>query len=81
MTHDTPCLLRLAVQGMLATARAILLELEPPGIIPAVLFGGVITLFALRACQRDYRSYIFLRCHFYLHGRVQRRSFPNPESL
>ncbi len=45
---------------MLAAARAILFKLEAPRIIPAVLLGCVIPVFALGASQGDDRSNVFL---------------------
>jgi hypothetical protein len=43
-----------------AAARAVLFELHPIGIVAAILFGGVISLLAIIALQRDHRADIFL---------------------
>ncbi len=53
-------LLRLLVQGMLATMRTIFLDLHPVWIIATVLFRRVIAVLALIACKSDHRSDILL---------------------
>ena len=59
--HATPCtLLRLAVQGMLATARAEFTQLQATRVIAPILFSCVIPFLTLGASQSDYRSDIFL---------------------
>jgi hypothetical protein len=58
-------LLRLPMQRVFPAARAKLLELDPVGIIPAILLGRVISFFAIRASHGDYRPNIFtLLSHF-----------------
>jgi len=53
--------------GVFPAARAVLLEFETSGVVPAVLLGGVIAFLAVIAGERDYRSNIFLfRCHVFL---------------
>jgi hypothetical protein len=50
---------------MLAATRTILIELHPIGIVTAILFGGVIALFAVIALKRNHGANIFLLgCHF-----------------
>jgi hypothetical protein len=59
--HVTPgILLRLAVQGMLATARAEFTQLQATRVIAPILFSCVIPFLTLGASQSDYRSDIFL---------------------
>jgi hypothetical protein len=48
--------------GMLLAEAAVLVHLEPVGIVLLVLDGIVITLFALRASQSNLHALI--RCHF-----------------
>ncbi len=43
-----------------AAARAVLVELQPIGIVAAILFGGVIPLFAVIALKRNDWADIFL---------------------
>jgi hypothetical protein len=43
---------------MLATVRAELLDLEPVGIVSAVLLGDVVAVFAHLAGQSDLRPYV-----------------------
>src|SRR4029078_12511394 len=54
---------RLAVHGVLAVARAVLLQLEPVGVVPTVLAGDVVALLGLDARQRDLRTDIGLLGH------------------
>src|SRR4051794_18420961 len=55
--RSLPCeLAGLAVQGVLAVPRAELLQLEPVGVVAAVLAGDVVPLLALGAGQGDLRT-------------------------
>ena len=45
---------------VLLAASAVLLEFQPVRIVAAILFGGVISLFAITALERDHRANIFL---------------------
>jgi hypothetical protein len=56
-------LLCFAMQRVLAAARAILIKLQTPRVIPAVFLGCIISVFALGASQSDHRTNIFLRSH------------------
>src|SRR3712207_9484814 len=47
---------RLAVQRVLAVTRAVLLQLEPVGVVPPVLAGDVVAVLALLAGQGDLRT-------------------------
>ena len=47
------------MQPVTPAARAELLELQPVGIVPAVLLGGVIAFFAIDTGQRNDRTNIF----------------------
>ena len=62
-TRTLHALLRLPVRCVLAATRAEFLQLHAARIVAAVLLGGVIAFFALRARQSDDRSNIFLRSH------------------
>src|SRR3954451_20679446 len=53
----------LAVHGVLAVPRAVLLQLEPVRVVPTVLAGDVVALLALDARQRDLRSDVGLLGH------------------
>src|SRR3954463_10033786 len=53
----------LAVHGVLAVPRAVLLQLEAVGVVAAVLARDVVALLALDARQRDLRSDIGLLGH------------------
>ena len=55
------------MRGMFPATRTILAELEPIRIIPTILLGGVISLLAVIALQRDDGANIFLLgSHSYL---------------
>jgi len=56
-------LLGLAMQRVLAAARAELVELHTTRVIAPVLLGCVVALFALSARQVDDRADIFFRSH------------------
>jgi hypothetical protein len=45
---------------MFLAALAVLIELHPIGIVAAILFGGVVPLFAVIALKRNDRADIFL---------------------
>src|SRR5918993_2931320 len=47
---------RLAVDRVLAVVRAVLLDLEPVGVVPPVLAGDVVAVLALLAGQGDLRT-------------------------
>src|SRR3712207_9518178 len=47
---------RLAVQRVLALARAVLHQLDPVGVVPPVLAGDVVAVLALLAGQGDLRT-------------------------
>jgi hypothetical protein len=49
---------RFAMQGVLAAAIAEFVELQTVRVVPPVLLAGVITLFALGACQIDDLAHI-----------------------
>jgi len=49
-----------AVQCVFFTPRTVLIELHAGRIVATILLGCIVTLFALIARERDYRSYIFL---------------------
>ena len=52
------------MHGLLAAARAELLELKTVGRVTTVLSRNVVTLLALGACQRDARTNVgALACH------------------
>ena len=53
-------LLCLAMHSVFFAALAVFIHFHATRIVAAVLLGGVITLFAVRASQGDDRSYIFL---------------------
>jgi len=53
-------LLGFAVLGVLLAARAILVKLQPIRIIAAILFGGVVPLFAVTALKCNDRADVFL---------------------
>jgi hypothetical protein len=48
------------MHGVFLATRTELAELEPIRIVAAILFGGVISLFAITALERDHRANIFL---------------------
>ncbi len=75
MTQDTEgLLLGLAVQGVLAAARAVFLHFKSTRVIAAVLFRDVISFFTLGTRQRNYRTNIFLGSHSNLNCRKLRHS-------
>jgi hypothetical protein len=53
------------MQGVFLAAPAILVEFQAVGIVAAVLLGGVVAFFALRARKVNHHPHIFL-CHFNL---------------
>src|SRR4051794_29560445 len=53
---DDPRSARLAVHRVLAVVRAVLLQLEPVGVVPPVLAGDVVAVLALLAGQGDLRT-------------------------
>src|SRR4051794_26061286 len=48
----------LSVHGVLAVLRAVLLQLEPVGVVAPVLAGDVVAVLALLAGQGDLRTYV-----------------------
>src|SRR5512136_2646682 len=58
-----PPLLGLAVQRVFAAARAILVQLNTPRIVPSILLRGVIAFLAFRTRQGDHWANIFFRSH------------------
>ena len=50
---------RFAMQCVLFATRTKLAELEPIRIVAAILFGGVISFFAITALKRDHRANVF----------------------
>ena len=63
--NDIWLLLRFAVQPVLAAARAVLVELQPGGVVALVLRACVVAVLALGARQVDDDAVGFL-CHFIL---------------
>ncbi len=59
-------LLGLAVQGVLATARAVFFEFQTSRIVATILLGRIIALFTIHARQGDDRTDIFLGSHCFL---------------
>jgi len=53
-------LLGLAVDGMLVTPLAILVNFHSTGIVAAILLGGIVSLLAVIASKGDHRANIFL---------------------
>lgn len=56
---EKPSLLRFAVQRVLPAARAELADFHPTGIVPAILLGNIIPLFAFGAREGNHRANIF----------------------
>jgi hypothetical protein len=58
--YQTNKLLRFAVLGVLPAARAVLVELQPIGIVAAILLGRVIPFLAVITLECDDRSDVLL---------------------
>jgi hypothetical protein len=51
------------MQGMFLAPGAEFLQLNPTRVIPSVFLGGVVTLIAFRAGERNHRPYSFFASH------------------
>src|SRR6185437_16243015 len=72
--RNRPASAGLAVRGLLAAVGAELRQLEPVGVVAAVLLGDVVTVLALRAGHRDLRAHVLrLAGHGAAFSRSKRR--------